>query len=766
MIKKKIFLFAGLVLMIILGNALISGAVCCEKLKSTGLWCQGVTDKSQCDSKYSFWLYKQDILSSCIDVPDCSGTCINKNTGECSQYTDKRQCTESSGTWDEKDPEEISACHEVCCLLGQDAYFINPTACNAMFTQYGIQGVIRTDITTREDCEALRKNTVVGACVYEENSQKKCLIKTATECDKTEDSEFYSGLLCTASENGKLISSCAPSSNTECKDNKVYFKDLCGNFANIYASSMFSETRDTWTKAMNDYWTFMKDPYYDKSICNVTSSGSNTCGNCDPYDNTVCKNYGETTLSKPQNNANGLVCGDLSCKYKDPDTGITRTYQHGESWCVGTASTFPIIINLTTSEISKSNITALKNASKYNLPGSKYYKLVCSAGEVTVQECGDYRNSVCMEGKNDDSKKKEAFCVFNNWRTCFQIDSKTDCEEDGSLCKWIPGYRWDTQIVSEGDRKERQGSCAPLIAPGFDFWDATSQGNAICAMANVQDAAMFETGIWTKRSSLTGTNADSWPLGELADRCTNDCYTIPGYAKEFNQIVYPNGTIEAKSYPLDMLTAGESLTNYQKLTLFYENIFPLSNPISSYSLSLRKGQYCFKGGDLNRWSTGKVRNNVNLYDCTALSLGKKGHVRDAPIYLTNDEWLNSITERARALGDCGYKMSINGKYDDSATEMITAIFQKLKQNGNVKKNVTVEQIIYKGGAYLKGDLEKYESTLSTAAKTYTCAQNYNGICTTTVNNPTLCEGGTNQAAAEGENLCPDKMACCVYPELS
>ena len=47
--------------------------------------------------------------------------------------------------------------------------------------------------------------------------------------------------------------------------------------------------------------------------------------------------------------------------------------------------------------------------------------------------------------------------------------------------------------------------------------------------------------------------------------------------------------------------------------------------------------------------------------------------------------LKSITERANSLGDCGYKASINGKYSDPETEMITAIFQKMKQDGECKK---------------------------------------------------------------------------------
>ena len=62
---------------------------------------------------------------TCSSVPECSGTCVNADTGECSEYTPKAQCKESGGAWSEKDIDEVPACQEVCCLIGQDAYFVN-----------------------------------------------------------------------------------------------------------------------------------------------------------------------------------------------------------------------------------------------------------------------------------------------------------------------------------------------------------------------------------------------------------------------------------------------------------------------------------------------------------------------------------------------------------------------------------------------------------------------------------------------------------------
>ena len=45
------------------------------------------------------------------------------------------------------------------------------------------------------------------------------------------------------------------------------------------------------------------------TVCNVSASGSTSCGNCDTTDNTVCQNYKDADVAKPQNNDDGLVCG-------------------------------------------------------------------------------------------------------------------------------------------------------------------------------------------------------------------------------------------------------------------------------------------------------------------------------------------------------------------------------------------------------------------------------------------------------------------------
>ena len=112
------------------------------------------------------------------------------------------------------------------------------------------------------------------------------------------------------------------------------------------------------------------------------------------------------------------------------------------------------------------------------------------------------------------------------------------------------------------------------------------------------------------------------------------------------------------------------------------------------------------------------------------------------------------------MGDCGYKASINGRYSDPESELITAIFQKLKQNGEVKDNITVEQKIYRGNAYVKGDLERYETEMPISMISYSCLETPGATCMPTGSSENPCEGGE---AGTGE--CPTNMVCCVFPEL-
>ncbi|MGY4884960.1 MAG: hypothetical protein ACP5NZ_05265 [Nanobdellota archaeon] len=770
--KKIRGLLIGMFILIVFGNSLVSGLVCCEKLKNGGSWCQDATAISECDSKYSHW------DKFCSMTRECTGTCI-ESTGKCAESTPNAICVERGGSWNENEASDIEACKEVCCLLGMEAWYVNPTECQGIFNDYGRDGEMIKGIS-RQECYARKVSKAVGACVISTSAERNCTIITEEECDinkhlnelkgylanpdlvKEIDVEFWEDRLCTARINSQFISDCVPTNYTRCVENKIYYVDSCGNTANIYDTNKFyvrgNQTRE-------DYWSFKKD-YFDLTVCNVSSRGSSSCGNCDTGENTMCQSYKEANIGQPSriSNPSGLVCGDLSCEVDENGDGrIDYIKNHTESWCgdiTGAKNSGIMIIhrNLTTGVISKSNITALQNTSKYNIPGSRYYKLVCSYGKVLVEECGDFRSSVCIQGTNDVSKETSAVCEFNPYLKCLAITTRTACEDNTSLCKWIPGYRWqgNNETVPENLRKEYQGSCVPLIAKGIGFWKDGSNGASLCMMSTVQEYALYETSIWSDRD-----NMDEWSDERLANNCYNGCYAVPYYGQEFNQ--KPN---EQKLYPEEIPTRTGPLgipikipqTDYQRLTLFYdESGYDLPSGVGSYHLSDRRGQYCHKDGRPDEWVTGGVTGKS--YDCTP-GLGSESKderkERDYPIYLTNDEWIRGITDRARSVADCGYKPSINGVYSDLDSEQIIAQIQKMSQKGNVKENITVQQIIWEGGAYVEGDLEPYETKLNIAPGDNggaSSCQSLNGACMTLEYCP---EADRNTAGA-----CATGSVCCI-----
>ncbi len=751
--KSNTLIILGVMILVLSG--LIVSAACCERLPNDGLWCVAADSIDECDQDYG---YRSD-LQTCETYVKCHGTCVNENTGECGQAPEL-ECVEDGGNWYQESEDQLPACQQGCCVAGENAYFINAVECKDFATSFGIDTDFRPDLTSRDECAALITATVTGACVVSTEIQDVCVITTNTECVENNaeflanklgisvilsnlEIDFYEGLLCTAPG----ISDCAKSEITECKDNKVYYKDTCGNFANVYDSTQYGNA---------EYWTFMREPY-DENVCTVSSEGSSTCGNCETTQNTVCRDQGDTNEGNPDYGE--YVCGDLGCDYEG------TAYQHGESWCAGTngalaryildgsgvsdrGESHRILTDGFTGEMMPETAELLKDQDTYNTPGSKYFKLICSFGEVLIEECKEYRNSVCTEFvQQEENAPNQAACAFNSWRRCFEMTTKEQCNETTEMCKWVPGHRWDFMMVPEEERSSHQGSCVPLVSPGFDFWKGTSQGVGLCQMATVQENTLYETGIFVDRDYFHSADKE-----RMANRCFDKCYAIPQYGEEFN-----DGLEDGKVYPEEIeLSDGRNADlSYGLLTEFYdESNFRLPNDVDSYHLSDRQGQYCHRYEEPDRWLTGQVWENA--YDC-GVGAREKEKERDYPIYLTHQEWLDGITERARSIGDCGYKPNLEGTYSSDETEIITAIFQVLRQDGDIRRNATGEQIIYKAGVKIDW-LPFIESPVQ--AEVYGGCSEQGGVCT--VEGAQYCTGGT---VLEGEGICPLHMACCVYEEL-
>ena len=471
MIDKKI-IFVGIILLLaIFFISFISAAemnYCCEKTID-GAWCIN-TKLERCDNsidpvtKSKF----RSVPTSCEATSYCKlGTCYDSQEGTCMENTPQRVCQDSGGVWDEKKSEDVGQCQLGCCLIGDQAAFVTQTRCKRLSSVYGLEINFRTDISSEISCIASATSDVEGACVFDKEFERTCKFTTKRECQTIGGTngtsvEFHEGYLCSAESLG---TNCGPSKKTTCVEDKdeVYFLDSCGNKANIYDSSKI-DSKEYWSKIYN------KDESCNPSSNNADSA---TCGNCDYYSGSVCKkfNRGEDKKSPSQGEH---ICRDLGCEWKG------KEYKHGETWCADSLGTSKINVDKKASDNSKEN-----------LPGSRYFRAVCYNGDVTVEPCADFRQEVCIQ--SDINGFKTAACRVNMWQDCYSQGDKKDCENaDKRDCQWIDGISINSASASSAEKsKKNEGACVPLFAPGFNFWEATSESDSLCSQANTQCVVTF-----------------------------------------------------------------------------------------------------------------------------------------------------------------------------------------------------------------------------------------------------------------------------------
>ena len=659
---KKINLIFCFIIIFILALAFVSAnEVCCGKIKD-GAWCQ-MAESGNCVPEYGM------APTSCDATTYCKlGTCVNENKGTCMQNTPKVRCELEQGAhWDFHSVDEIGMCQNGCCLFGEDAAFVTKTECKQIAYDYGIEISFREDINEEFTCYAMAHTKEEGACVFEEDFSTTCKRLTKEECSQVPESSFQPGFLCTAPQ---LETDCAATENTKCHKSQVYFLDSCRNLANVYDEAMFA--KNNWNKKMRDYWTYIQEPECVIGYAPFSSS----CGNCNEILGTICKEYKSGQQNMPSKPKYGdYVCADMGCYYDTNNDGNEERYEHGEAWCAESEGIFPHVqVDPDTLEFKNEDILmALGNSTKYNLPGSRYHKLMCFDGEVVVEPCKDYRNEICVEyvwGEENEQGEQTfqgAECVVNLWRDCYSQTNQESCETQPRYCKWINGYRFDGQKVttSEDTKQDNsnktentQGSCVPLYSPGFDFWESNNDGIAICSMASVMEPAVYETGLFRSRERFEEQpTCDTDSNKDAVQRCFQNCYVIPDYGRES----------ESKDY-----------FTRDKLKSVHDGA-SLGSKFENYCISDRRGYYCEE-------KTGEVGGpKANCID---------DHHSNYPIFFTHEEWISSIRTRARSLGDCGYKAGAFFELSEISPELevVSAIFQKLKQKGEVKKESESEKI--------------------------------------------------------------------------
>lgn len=443
--NKKI-IFSFVMIFFLIGIVSAATSYCCEKTTS-GAWCQN-DEETNCDSAF------QKAPTRCDSTDYCKlGCCYNSDQGTCMQNTPQRICEESNGTWNDKVDCTIPQCSLGCCQLGStQAVLVTRTRCNRLSALYGISNVFKSNIKTEFECISTAISQELGACVFEKDYERTCSILTREDCNKLKSQdtniEFYQGHLC-SDEN--LSTNCAPSDETTCVEGKdqVYYLDTCGNLANIY---------DFARRNNKNYWAFMKDQQ-DSCSSNQSNANSPSCGNCDYLLGSTCKEY-DSGIDTHAPDIGDNICRDLSCMYDNDGDGQKERYEHGETWCATYGGVSEILVNNLTDVFER-----LQTNVGENPPGSRYIRLLCYNGEVSIEPCADYRKEICIQSNVNGFRN--AICRVNRWQDCIaQTGSEACSDQQNRDCQWV------------------NDKCIPLFAPGFEFWDSEEDAADICNLGN------------------------------------------------------------------------------------------------------------------------------------------------------------------------------------------------------------------------------------------------------------------------------------------
>jgi len=520
---------------------------CCEKTK-TGAWCQN-TEEKNCDVNF------QKTPTSCEATSFCKpGCCIDTQEGLCMENTPQKVCESSSGTWVDDEECNVPQCNLGCCILGDQASFVTLTRCKKLSSFYGLTTNFRKDINSEDSCILLTQLQDKGACVYESEYKRTCKFTTRDDCSKikpagnvTSQSVFYKDYLCSADE---LATDCGPAQETICLEGKqeVYFKDTCGNPANIYDAGKIND---------KNYWEKIVPKEETCGFDNLNgNANSKTCGNCDYFRGSICK--------KGSANYGNYVCEDLKCRVII--NGENKIKKNGESWCEYQGYT----------------------GKGKDLVGSRHYRHLCVNGEEIVEACDDYRAKFCFEEnvKISNVDFTESACIANRWQDCIKQDNAEDClNTDKRECYWKEGYYFTGAGVTDSSEtttaikstfsggapvtfsggstgtfsggttgkiitgfasadvavptilkatKKEQGICLPSVTPGLKFWN-TGDASSICNIGSNTCTVTFEKSLIERGQGTPRDNKNCLdPNGEWAIAMNDICTSLGDCGAYFN----------------------------------------------------------------------------------------------------------------------------------------------------------------------------------------------------------------------------------------
>jgi len=430
MLRKKWFFVFGIFLMIFLAESVFVFAAdsCCLNSKENS-YCQDF-DSDVCDKNCE----GNCLPSSCSEVAECNtGCCFDYVEGLCTPNALKINCIgNENGQWVDDVLCQINECEKACCIIGTEPQFTTRTRCEKLSEAEGFEFNFIEDITDEFECTHLDSRELEeGACILLENSGEKssegdenrdsgedeeesnCKLTTKAECSD-ENEKFYSGYLCSHPD---LKSGCEKQASTNCVEGRdeIYWFDSCGNRENIYSS----DKDESWNKGKI---------LEKKDSCNPDSINvKGNCGNCNYELGSKCGEYRSGIDEKPKEG--DYVCQDLNCYDAPGHAGAVKDRVNGESWCVYDGNV----------------------GDGLDVVGSEHYMYSCIDGEVEVEQCGIYRNSLCVQKKREIKREDgsvikkvdEAFCKVNTWESCLGYNQKAGC---GLECQILCTLNTDCMI--------------------------------------------------------------------------------------------------------------------------------------------------------------------------------------------------------------------------------------------------------------------------------------------------------------------------------
>ena len=364
---------------------------CCEKLKDSegGAFCQEISSAnvSLCeDGKYITGVLcgNYDLCKSGVFYHERTGTC---STGPKLKFQDE----EDVEFFENKNLDEVNECTPGCCTIGLRK-FLDRTKKQCQI-ETGSDNVDFDIGVSWKDCKYVNPDET-GACVVTRNSGiKDCSFTTRKDCERREGN-FKPEFLCTAQKVGEI---CEPTEQTECgQDDKVYFKDSCGNRANVYdASKIVAEGEE-----INEYWKkVVTSDLCDDGNGNVNNSA---CGNCDTTKSSFCT---EAVGELPD--YGDFICGDQSCTDEDG-----KRWKNRESWCVYEGSI----------------------GGSRDVVGSSHRMRSCRDGKIINEIQSEERQHICAS-KIETLSNGETFSVAqlrpNLWKSCFAANISGYFDSDG-----------------------------------------------------------------------------------------------------------------------------------------------------------------------------------------------------------------------------------------------------------------------------------------------------------------------------------------------